>query len=429
MTPRLFPAFPSILVALVAACLPGFRAYPATGTLNPEDYVAICGDSITEQKTYSAYIEDYLIACQPAPKLQASQFGWGGETSWGFLERMKNDVLGFKPSVATLCYGMNDGDYSKTNPDRLKQYTDALTRIVRTFKSAGTREIVVGSPGAVDTTSFKGALFRPISPDDYNQTLRDFSAAAASVAEKEGVVFANLQEPMLEVMAKMKEKYGPDYLLVGDDGIHPREAGHLIMAYAFLKALGCDGNIGTITLDAAAGQATADDGHRILSATPSTIEIESTRYPFCFRGDPSKPDATSGVIEFLPFNEDLNRLTLIVKNAPIDAATIKVTWGAEMREFPRADLEKGINLAAEFLNNPFSEPFHQVHEAVLRQQRYETPMMKDLLHSIPDWKHHLGEQAVPYAEFTNNLIAIDEALRQAAVASVVPVKHQIRVEF
>lgn len=401
----------------------------AAATLRSGDYVAICGDSITEQKTYSAYIEEYLLACQPAPKLQASQFGWGGETSWDFLDRMENDVLRFKPSVATLCYGMNDGDYSKTKPDRLEQFTNALDGIVKKFKAAGVREIVVGSPGAVDTTSFKGALFRPSTPDEYNATLADFSEAAQKVARKHGVTFADLQGPMLEVMAKLKAKYGDNYLLVGDDGIHPKEAGHLVMAYAFLKALGCKGEIGTIVLDGATGRATATDGHKVLSASRDTVRLESTRYPFCFSGDPSKPEATAGVIEFLPFNEDLNRFVLVVKNLPANAKNVKVTWGGESREFTREQASKGINLAAEFLNNPFSEPFAKVHEAVLRQQRFETPMMKDMLHTIPEWKAQFGDRKLPLPELAENLMAIDTALREAAVASVVPVEHEIRVSI
>src|SRR5690606_23198980 len=125
---------------------------------------------------------------------------------------------------------------------------------------------------------------------------------------------------------------------------------------------------------------------------PDTVRLESTRYPFCFSGDPSKPDATSGVIEFLPFNENLNRLVLEVRNIPAEATAVAVTWGETTREFTREQAAAGINLAAEFLDNPFREPFAKVHEAVLRQQRYETPMMKDMLHSIPEWKTHLGDR-------------------------------------
>ena len=67
--------------------------------------------------------------------------------------------------------------------------------------------------------------------------------------QEEGVVFANVLDPMIDVMTKAKAKYGHDYHLAGGDGVHPDRNGHLVMAYAFLKALGCDGNIGSITVD------------------------------------------------------------------------------------------------------------------------------------------------------------------------------------
>src|SRR5688572_18976350 len=53
----------------------------AADGLKPGDHVAVIGDSITEQRLYSLYIEDYLLMCKPQPDLRATQFGWGGETA------------------------------------------------------------------------------------------------------------------------------------------------------------------------------------------------------------------------------------------------------------------------------------------------------------------------------------------------------------
>ncbi|MGN6505150.1 MAG: hypothetical protein ACTHM6_06250 [Tepidisphaeraceae bacterium] len=54
-----------------------------TAKLCDGDRLAILGDSITEQTNYSVLINVYLLDCQLAGRLQAAQFGWGGETSWG----------------------------------------------------------------------------------------------------------------------------------------------------------------------------------------------------------------------------------------------------------------------------------------------------------------------------------------------------------
>jgi len=69
--------------------------------LKAGDRLAICGDSITEQKMYSRMMEDYLTVCAPDLKVTVRQYGWSGERAPGFLARMTNDCLLFKPTVAT----------------------------------------------------------------------------------------------------------------------------------------------------------------------------------------------------------------------------------------------------------------------------------------------------------------------------------------
>ncbi|CAN5784941.1 SGNH/GDSL hydrolase family protein [soil metagenome] len=389
--------------------------------LQPNDTVAICGDSITEQKLYSVFMEDYLLMCQPAPKLQTVQFGWSGETAQGFLARLKNDVLAFKPTVATTCYGMNDGGYAALAPERATLYKTSMEGIVKTFKENGVRFLVVGSPGAVDTDSFK-----KLSPDVYNKTLSELTAIAREVAEKNGCAFANVHDVMVDVMAKAKAKYGKTYIVGGGDGIHPGANGHIIMAYAFLKALGCSGDIGTITLDLKSGSADATEGHKVLSAKDGTVEVESSRYPFCFTGTPTDPTGTIGITEFLPFNQDLNRFILVVKNAP--AGQLKVTWGTESKTFSSADLEKGINLAAEFPQNPFSKPFATVEAVIREQQIYETPATKSMMHSLLDWRKNFPENEDSYKKMADKIVQKDVALREATAKAIVPVKHTITVE-
>src|SRR5436309_11296314 len=112
------------------------------------------------------------------------------------------------------------------------------------------------------------------------------------------------------------------------------------MAYAFLKALGCDGEIGTITVDLAGNKATGSAGHEIKSVENGVVTIESSRYPFCFSGDPKSPDGTRSIIAFFPFNDDLNRFKLVVTGARSDQ--YKVTWGESSKEFSATELGKGI---------------------------------------------------------------------------------------
>jgi len=389
--------------------------------LKPGDSVAVCGDSITEQRLYSLFIEEYLLMCQPGADLEATQFGWSGEKAPGFLARMANDVLVFKPTVATTCYGMNDGGYAASTPEVLRVYREATEGIVKAFQEAGVRLIVVGSPGAVDTTTFRRG-----GAEVYNKTLSELRDIAREVAAQHGAAFADVHGAMIEAMPKAKARYGEAYHVAGPDGFHPRQNGHLIMAYAFLKALGCTGDIGTIQVDMKTGKATATPGHRVLKSAKGLVQIESKRYPFCFFGEPNSPNATRGIIEFFHFNEDLNRFLLVVRNAP--SGRVKVTWGDQAKSFSAADLERGVNLAAEFLDNPFSGPFAKVEEVIAKKQAFETPAVKTLLHSLPQWDKSLPEAKTTLNRLRRHVVDKDDALRRSARAAVVPVRHAIRVE-
>ena len=412
------------LALFVAMLATAAAALAAEAQLQEGDYVAVIGDSITEQRLYSLFIEDYLLMCRPAEDLRATQFGWGGETAPGFAARMANDMLRFGAGVATTCYGMNDGGYSPMTPEKSDRYRDGQKSIVAQLKKAGVRLIVVGSPGCVDADTFGRG--NPEAAAMYNKALAALRDVAREVAEEEDVVYANVFDPMIDVMTKAKAKYGSRYHVAGGDGVHPDRNGHLVMAYAFLKALGCDGHIGTITVDLAGGTATATAGHKVLSCSGGVVEIESSRYPFCFYGDPAQPASTRGVLEFLPFNDELNRFRLVVEGAR--GERIKVTWGDASREFSSAQLAEGVNLAAEFLDNPFSEPFRRVEEKIAQQQSLEVELVKRLLHNIPAYKRIVPAESEALERIADMLVERDKDARDASAAAVTPVKHAIRIE-
>ena len=117
--------------------------------------VAVIGDSITEQRLYSKYVECWLLACSGVPDVQVMQFGWSGERADGFAWRAINDLAVFHPTVATLCYGMNDGGYQPWKPEIGETYDANMRKVLDRVGEAGVKTVVVGSPGAVDTNFFR----------------------------------------------------------------------------------------------------------------------------------------------------------------------------------------------------------------------------------------------------------------------------------
>ncbi len=275
--------------AWLAAMLMALGSTPLAAAelaLKSGDFVAVVGDSITEQKQYSVFIEDYLLMCQPAAKLRMAQFGWSGDTAYGFAGRMENDMLRFRPSVVTTCFGMNDGGYAPMTPDKAARYRTAQTEIVRKCKEAGVRVIVVGSPGCVDANTFRKSRIEAVM---YNETLSQERDIAREVAREQGVLFADVYAAMFDAMVKSKEALGEGYHVGGGDGVHPDANGQLCMAFAFLKALGCPAEIARIEVNLADHKVQVTDGQRVLSSNGGVVELESLRYPFCFYGDGKLP--------------------------------------------------------------------------------------------------------------------------------------------
>jgi lysophospholipase L1-like esterase len=411
-------------VVLLASLAPARSEEPrAPGILKKGHRVAVVGDSITEQKLYSRYIELYLTACLHELELRVVQLGWGGETAQGFAGRMNNDLLPWKPDVVTTCYGMNDGGYRKYDEGIGKHYRDWMADIVGRCKKSGAI-VVVGSPGVVDSTYFKN----PNTPAAvYNDNLAHLRDLARQLAESEGFPFADVHASMMTAMEKAKPALGDAYDVGGRDGVHPGPNGHLLMASAFLKAAGIDGQIGTITVDLK-GAAAASEGHKVLSSEGGKVELESARWPFCFSGDEKSSGGTRSILPFTTFNQDLNRLTLVVKN--LDADRAQVTWGQGSKTFAKGELEKGINLAAEFADTPFSEGFRKLEGIVAQKQAYETVMIKQTINSFPRLVEASGKDKEVEASveaLRRQLFEVQERMGARARAAVVPVKHTITV--
>jgi uncharacterized protein YpuA (DUF1002 family) len=133
-------------------------------------------------------------------------------------------------------------------------------------------------------------------------------------------------------------------------------------------------------------------------------------------------------LPYVPFNEELNRYRLVVEN--LSTATADVTWGKSTKMFTRTELETGINLADEFMNNPFSASFAALDRVVATKQIRETNTIKRtitnfraLLNDFPEDEELANALNVIRTKlFEQN--ALDAAKARAAVK---PVTHTIKI--
>lgn len=410
LTARDAPAWPTELSAYVLAPAPVTSAL----LLQKGDRIAICGDSITEQKQYSALLETYLTACLPELEISCRQYGWGGEQAGGFLKRIKNDVLRFKPTLATTCYGMNDFRYVPFSEPVAAEFRNNQSAVIDAFQEIGCR-VVLGSPGIIDSVPHwvKSASG---TQQDLNLSLSRFRNIGVELARSESIAFADIYQPMLLADLAAKKQFGPDFKVSGKDGVHPGWAGQLIMAYGFLKALGVDGDMGTITYDEANGQASARHGHELIRSENGKLTIRSTRLPFApGPGALDNDDSIRAGMALVPFDDTLNRLTFRVTSPKSTRYT--VTWGDQSRDYSAQQLADGINLAKDFDNNPLVTAFKKIWDAVSRKQEYETRQIKNLVH---------GPEGKADMEATFNLTEKARlTLEKSIIAAKQPIDHTI----
>lgn len=390
--------------------------------------IEIIGDSITAQQIYSRYMEAYIRACSGLKDVKVFQFGWSGERAPGFAARMEHDAYPWKPTLITICFGMNDGGYRKYDPATIgATYSKGMDTIVKGFKSIGAKALV-GTPGVVDSDTYRR------NPDAvvYNENLAELAKVAQTVASDNSEYYVNLNAIMMDAMKKAKAQLGEKYHVAGSDGVHPAPNGQLVMAYAFLKGMGFDGNIATVDMDFK-GKTTVSAGHEVKEQSTDTVTIESTRYPFCFRetfkaDDPAAPES---MLPYIPFQQDLNRFTLKIKNLPSEKAD--VTWGKNTKEFSKADLEKGVNLADAFRVNPFSAQFDKLMASIAQKQSFEGNMIVSVFNSFRHMSN-IFKGDKNEAEIKNHIEAMkpllfekQASLDDAVKNNIIPVTHTIKV--
>lgn len=176
----------AILLLAVVFAVPVF----AGQFIKPNDCVVFLGDSITAQRLYTKYVEDYYFtATHPGMKVTFVNAGVGGDRSSAALNRVQKDVIEQKPTVVTICFGMNDAAYRRTvDMKGLETFKDGLSKLISTIRSQTNARVVLLTTTCVDDKGHDGLK-------GYNITLTRFVAETKKVAAKEGVPVIDMYHP------------------------------------------------------------------------------------------------------------------------------------------------------------------------------------------------------------------------------------------
>src|SRR5438552_15436147 len=102
---------------------------PGNFYLRDGDRVVFYGDSITDQRLYTTFVETYVVTRFPRLKVSFVHSGWGGDRVTGggggpIDVRLRRDVIAYKPSVMTIMLGMNVASYRPYDAQIFSTYAE-----------------------------------------------------------------------------------------------------------------------------------------------------------------------------------------------------------------------------------------------------------------------------------------------------------------
>lgn len=312
--------------------------------------VVFLGDSITAGGSYQTMIADYFLTRFPERTIRFVNAGRPGDTAGGSLARLQEDVIDRNPTSVSIMFGMNDvsrGSYV-ANPDERK--TTAQRQAVSRFQAnmetvvdriragAGNPKLLFITPSPFDQTVM---VDKDNNQPGCNDGLGRCAEIVRELAAKNHGAMVDFHGPMTALNLEQQKK-DPKWTIIGGDRVHPGAAGHLMMAWLFLKTQGAPSVVSTIAVDAAAGRVAEAVNAEVTAVAARdgrlTFTVLEKALPF-----PIDP-AAAGVLEILPIEKDLNQQILSVRGLAAGSYELQID-GLEVGRYSAQDLERGINLA------------------------------------------------------------------------------------
>jgi lysophospholipase L1-like esterase len=357
------------LLGVLAALSSRAPCTAAEFPLRDGDLWVMAGDSITAQHLHSNYFEAFCFARYPRLHFAFRNAGVGGHTIPTTLARFDYDIAAWRPTVVSVELGMND----KGNTPTPKFIANMATMVER-IRGIHARPVVFSSSPVNDGSTHARLL-------GGNQRLYEYSVALRQFAAREKVPYADQFDALLDVWGKNKPREAqanpirsvqeppqeemlatvPDlraYLAtqaanpskpipnkpvsMQGDPVHPGPPGQLMMAAALLKALGANGFVSSVRLDAT-GKVLEERGCKVDAVKADNGKIAFDRLDDC--GPFPIPDDARAVLGLDPTILELSRYTLQVTGLKDPMYDIRIN-GVHVARPTSGQLASGINLTA-----------------------------------------------------------------------------------
>jgi len=331
-----------LLFVLILSCFSTAQDF----YLHDGDRVVFYGDSITEQKLYTNFIEAYVRTRFPSLKIEFWNAGVGGDTvkgGWaGPIDlRLKRDVLSYKPTVITIMLGMNDGQYRALEPKILEDYTTGYKSIVQTLK----RELPGVRITALEPSPFDDVTRSPQFTQGYNATMLRFAQFVREYGKEQGLTLSDLNAPVVAEMRKARAWNAEAAKFIIPDRVHPGAAGHWVMALAVLKSWNAPAVVTEVMIDADSAKATKMVNTDVTELQKTATGIAWTQLDKAFPLDINTDDISAEMANrFADIVKELNQQPLRITGLSAGTYELRID-GKPLGKFDAKQLANGLNLA------------------------------------------------------------------------------------
>jgi lysophospholipase L1-like esterase len=345
------------------------------------DRVVFAGNSITEAGFYGMYIWQYYQLHFPNERITMLNGGIGGDVAGQIANRFELDIALLKPTVVVLTFGMNDSRYFEYfNEPEEKVRKEAVATSLHSYKQLETKLNELPEARKILMTSSPFDETRAGANNKFTgkyKTMLEIAAFQQKAAKKNKWGFVDLLRPMTTIN-KRGQTRDSMFTLTGPDRIHPGNAGHMVMAWLFLKAQGMAGQVvADVCLNAKNG--------KLIRAVNSTITNVKTMngqlsFDYLAKSLPFPSDSIARVFEnsqkqyealdVIPFTKEMNQELLTVTGLAKDKRYELSIDGNAVGTWTGYAFTKGINIAI-ISSTPQYKQAQEIAALNLQYREYE----------------------------------------------------------
>ncbi len=376
--------FTAVLLYLGLAVCQSALGQPSGFYLRDGDTVVFYGDSITNQRIYTDFIEAYVLTRFPKLRLNFINSGFSGDRVAGGYggnidQRLQHDVFPYHPSVVTILLGMNDGEYQPYDAGIFAKYCGGYRYLVEKLKATIPHlRLTLLEPSAYDDFTRP-----PEFPGGYNSVLIRFGQFVRRLARSEGAEDADLNAPVAALLRAANAADPATAAHLIPDRVHPSAGVHMVMAASLLQAWHAPSLVTSVEIDAASGTIAKADN----TAVDSLDRKNGLRWTQTDLALPMPLDLPEEAIEialrYFPIEEALNREMLEVRGLSAGRYRLRIDE-EDIGTFDADQLAGGINLAA--MKTPMSEQAQVVLDLTHRHNNLHFARWRMVEDALKDYK-------------------------------------------